>query len=169
MPPNPLLLDIAITLGIAAGILFGVALAQMARGIRPQASKAETAAPRPQPAGTIEDQESAPDAKSPADEETKTGLTLPVHFAGMPQIPPLDWLDLVRIGTALTGLAAIVFVVGRGAGTPTPLAASIGAILCLAAAGLSATAARYLAEIHPGRFPRPRDFAAARACSPGSL
>ena len=153
MLPNPFLLDIALTLGIAAGVLFGVALAQMARSIPPRASKAKLPATDPQSAEAIEDQEASPDGKSPADKETQKGLTLLVHFAGMPQIPDLELLDLVRIGTALAGLAAIVFVVGRGASAPTPLAAVIGAILCLAAAGLSATAARYLADIDAGRFP----------------
>jgi regulator of protease activity HflC (stomatin/prohibitin superfamily) len=152
MLPNPFLLDIALTLGMAAGILFGVALAQMARGTRLKAFKAASAPPEPPQA--IEDQESSPGAKPPPDEETKKGLTLPVHFAGMPTIPHLEWMDLVRLGTAGIGILAIVFVLGNGAaGVPTPLAAAIGAILCLAAAGLAATAARYLADIDPAGFP----------------
>jgi regulator of protease activity HflC (stomatin/prohibitin superfamily) len=154
MLPNPFLLDIALTLGNAAGVLLGVALTQRARRTQPEESKAESAATTRQPAEAIEDQESSPHAKSPPDEETKKGITLPVHFAGMPAIPHLEWMDLMRMGTAAAGLVAIVFVLEIGvAGAPTPLAAAIGAALCLAAAGLSTTAVRYLAGVDPTRFP----------------
>lgn len=53
------------------------------------------------------------------------------------------------------GVLAIAFLPrpSTAAGAPTPLAAAIAAALCLAAAGLSATAARYLAGADPARFP----------------
>ncbi|HTX34320.1 MAG TPA: protease modulator HflK [Bryobacteraceae bacterium] len=154
MLPNPFLFDVALTLGIAVGILSGVALAQMARGTPPKATKAESAATPPQPAETVEDQDSSPETQFPPEEEPAKGLTLPVHFARMPPIPHLEWMEMVRVGTAGAGLLALVFVMrNRPAASPTLLAAAIGATFFLAAAGLSATAGRYLADIDPARFP----------------
>ena len=154
MLPNPFLLDIALTLGIAAGILFGVALAQMARGAQSKASRAQSTAQALPPAETIEEQSPSAEPQPPKEEEPAMGLTLPIHFAGMPAIPHLEWMDLARMGTAGSGLVGIAFLLrNRPADAPTPLAAAIGAALCLAAAGLSVTAARYLADIDSARFP----------------
>ena len=154
MLADPVLVDVAAAMGIGAGILLGVALAQLARGIRPKNSKSGSAVMAREPAKAIEGQNPLAGAQAPPGGEVPKGLLLPVHFVGLPQIPHLELLDLVRIGAAAAGLLTIVLVLGNSAaGAPTPLAAAIGVVLCLAAAGLSATAARYLAGVDSGRFP----------------
>jgi hypothetical protein len=60
-----------------------------------------------------------------------------------------------RVATAVAGLAAIGFLLllKSPAIAPGPVKAGIAASLCLIAAGLAATAARYLADIDPAQFP----------------
>jgi regulator of protease activity HflC (stomatin/prohibitin superfamily) len=70
-------------------------------------------------------------------------------------IPPVRNPETVRIGTATAGGLAIglIQLMSLPDIRPDPLEAGIGAALCLVAAGLAATAVRYLAEIDPARLP----------------
>jgi regulator of protease activity HflC (stomatin/prohibitin superfamily) len=136
---NPVLLDAAVTLGLAAGILIGVAAAQYARA-KPFHSE-EVAAPPPvspeQPALKV-----------------KAGLALvPLRIWRWVREPKI--LGRIRLGTAMVGALAIiqVLIFNASAVAPSPMAAGVAAGLSLVAAGLAATAARYLAGLETARFP----------------
>jgi regulator of protease activity HflC (stomatin/prohibitin superfamily) len=142
---DPFLLDTAVTLGIASGILAGVALAQAARAKPPKSREAES--------------ESLPAelAQAPAQvmaEQNTSPITQPPPKADGSEE---DWAGIVRRGTAAAGASAIVMVLpfsfAAAAIAPTPLVAGIVATFCLAGAGLAGTAARYLAGVDPSRLP----------------
>jgi regulator of protease activity HflC (stomatin/prohibitin superfamily) len=142
MLANPLLLDASATLGISAGILIGVALVQAARAEPAKGRAARAAA-----------------ATAPDTTEQDPSIGAPAAGAGpaarrLPELPVLELVRLVRIGTGSAGALAILFLLDQKTTVaPTLLAAGIAAALCLAAAGLSATVARYLAGVDASRFP----------------
>ena len=131
---NPLLPDVSVTLAIGAGILLGVALVQAARAEPAKGRAAVVAA--------------AAGATAPAttdDARPESGRS--------PDRPVFELIGIVRLGTGVAGLLAIVFVLdGKPTVVPTLTIAGVGAALCLAAAALSATVARYLAGIDSGGF-----------------
>lgn len=139
---NPLLLDTSATMVISAGILLGVALVQAAR-CKPAKSRAAVAAAAPAETDrAITDTSTGPP-------EAGARLTVRKLSGSM-----VELILMVRIGTASVGALAIVFSLDeRATLVPTLLAAGIAAVLCLAAAGLSATVARYLAGVDASRFP----------------
>jgi regulator of protease activity HflC (stomatin/prohibitin superfamily) len=139
---SPILFAVAITLGISSGILYGVAAAQNAR-TKPAKLGDEV------PAGA------APAVETP---ESKKAISGPKALN--------DWLrqrlqDLgqnrtIRVYTAISGWFAIAFILfemNMTANSLSLLKASLAALLCLIAAGLSATAARYLREVDPAHLP----------------
>ena len=67
----------------------------------------------------------------------------------------LEPLQVVKFGTAAAGILAIVVAIPQdvSAATPSLQVAGITALICLVAAGLGATAAHYLADLEPIRFP----------------
>jgi len=143
MVPNPLLLDVAVTLGMAAGILLGVATAQVLRARAPRdhepASTLTPATPTPEP----------PEAD---------GAETPAPAVGawkLPDLPNVDSIWTITIVIAAGGAQAIVLVLLKGASfsAPSLLAAGLAAGFCLVAAGLSGTAARYLEGVDPSRLP----------------
>jgi len=172
---DPLLLDVALTLGIAAGILLGVIVAQSARAKPPKVRETASGVAPAETARPIADQSDAP--LVPDTSASDTG-SLPVAASGggkgrlrsirmgwradsptapawrvpdLSEFGPFGW---VRIGIAIEGGLAISSVLGSGTkASPTLVAATTAAILCLAVAGLCLTAARYFAGVDPMRLP----------------
>jgi regulator of protease activity HflC (stomatin/prohibitin superfamily) len=148
---NPVLLDAAVILTLSAGALMGVLVAQRARA-RPQKpdqgitdpafEEGSDASPSPRDAGVADDPKAGPLAPKGVAEVGR-------------RLRELGAIGNVRIGTAATGVLLILRVLVRGAVMTPPalLAATIAAFLCLVAAGLAATAARYFAGIEPTRLP----------------
>jgi regulator of protease activity HflC (stomatin/prohibitin superfamily) len=136
---DPLLLDAALTLGLSAGVLLGVAAAQAARA-EPPAGGQDVMPPEagaaPAPQGPEAAAESFPLMMW-------RGLQKPEGMRG------------VAVYMAVLGSLAVFLLLFRGfaPGAETPRAAAIAAFLCLLCAGLFGVAARYLAPIDPGRFP----------------
>jgi regulator of protease activity HflC (stomatin/prohibitin superfamily) len=134
-----LLLDASVTLGVSAGILLGVALVQAARAEPTKAHAAVSAA--------------ASTPTAPANRDHDSSIGEPADRR-LPELPVLELIRLVRIGTASAGVLAILFLLDEKTTTlPKLLAAGVAAALSLAAAGLSATVARYLAGVDASRFP----------------
>lgn len=126
---NAVLLDAALTLGLAAGVLVGVAAAQSIRAHKRKEDDSAT--------GYI-----APE---------RNGFRLRLAMARR-RIRALarhiDGVSAIRFGTGVLGVAAVVLllVLAHPAKTPASRAIAIAAGLCLVAAGLAATAARYFAD-----------------------
>jgi regulator of protease activity HflC (stomatin/prohibitin superfamily) len=95
-------------------------------------------------------------ATAPAITEQDPSIGAPVGPAArrLPVLPVLELIRLVRIGSGAAGALGILFLLDQKATVvPTLLGAGIASALCLAAAGLSATVARYLAGVDSSRFP----------------
>jgi len=147
---NSVLLDVAVTLVLASGILVGVAVAQAARAKPPgrdeglpgvtDAAQADMRIP---PSVPSRSEAAAANRLLPI-----TRLWIPLRFSGF-RIVHIDR------GTAAIGIAGIILVLTPTiAETPlSPLAAGIAASLCLGAAGLTAMAARYFADIDETHLP----------------
>jgi regulator of protease activity HflC (stomatin/prohibitin superfamily) len=134
---DPLLLDAAVTLVMAAGILLGVALAQISRARLPKSREAAL------------DAMATASAQISANQDASAVAMAPVEVDR-----PEDKIGMVRNATAATGAVAIFVVLQPGdVAIPTPLVAGIVAALCLAGAGLCGTAARYLEGVDPSRLP----------------
>jgi regulator of protease activity HflC (stomatin/prohibitin superfamily) len=163
---NPVLLDTAVTLGIAAGILLGVAVAQ---GVRLRSSQNREDVPLLPPTEEAGLSGTSPEGGEPTGLRVKIDRLLKTKLKPLKIDPRLagllrnarDWardltaIGRVRIGTAIAGLVGIVLVL-RAYLPETflaPRTAGIAAVLCLIAAALAATAARYLASIDTARLP----------------
>src|SRR5260370_38468865 len=115
-----LLLDAAVSLVIASGILLGVALAQVSRG-RPEKGRELVSLAMP-----------ADSAQITAHRDTAAVAQDPLEADGTEG----NKIGVARNGTAATGAGAILVALQPGdVATPTPLMAGILAALCLAAAG----------------------------------
>jgi regulator of protease activity HflC (stomatin/prohibitin superfamily) len=154
---NAVLLDIAVTLGISTGILTGVAVAQTVRS-RPS---------KPPTPLMIDEELAAPEPVA----ETKTAV-LPEEPSkwDIAKVSPrltaarawiANWfknhgaIGIIRLGTAVAGVIGIIVVLRSTIPeiSPTPMFAGISAGICLVAAGLAATAVRYLTELDPSVLP----------------
>lgn len=148
---NPVLLDAALILILSTGILLGVSVAQSAR-LRPPKSDQRISVPAPEEQADT----SAPSQDPPGadDRDVKSAPANRVVAIGR-RLRSLGAIGEIRVVTATAGALAILSVLRRDAFPipPAPLAAGIAAALCLVAAGLAATAARYLAGIAPARLP----------------
>jgi hypothetical protein len=149
---NPVVLDAAVTLGLSTGILIGVASVQHARAKPP---KSDVGLSRP-----VQVQEAAetpaPTPVSPSDAD---GVPAP-HPTRLPvwlwrRFQELMKLGNVRDRTAAAGALAIglVLLLDLPGNSPPLLVAGLAAALCLGAAGLTATAVRYLDDIDPAQLP----------------
>jgi hypothetical protein len=148
---NPVVLDAAVTLGLSTGILIGVARVQHARAKPPKSDVALSSPVRAEEAETP-----APTPVSPTDAD---GVPAP-HPTRLPvwlwqRFQELRKLRNVRDRTAAAGALAIglVLLLDLPGNSPPLLVAGIAAALCLGAAGLTATAVRYLADIDPAQLP----------------
>jgi regulator of protease activity HflC (stomatin/prohibitin superfamily) len=148
---NPLLLDGAVTLGLATALLIGVALAERVRLRQPRSE------PDPGAAAPPAEEPVPPPVPAAADEEDSPADSLPRRL----RLQARDWyrdfgpLARWRRGVAGAGTVAVVLAL---LAQPSPVrlaapAAVTAAALALLAAGLAATAARYLAGVEPAELP----------------
>lgn len=160
---NPVLLDIAVTLMLASGILIGIAAAQLARA-RPPKTVEETSIPEliaePEaaaPSETVAPAESvAPPEKSPQWDPAKVSPRLTAARAWISsRISNLEPMEMIRLGTTSAGLAGIIFVLQPAIPelSPSLMVSGIAAALCLGAAGLAAMGAHYFVSIDGNRLP----------------
>jgi len=171
---NPVVFDAAVTLGLSAAILIGVARMQAARLKPPKGDEGAPIPPPPPDAGVPAEtpvstgpQTSGSPPSAPA---TSGGLAayLGIGFSKDPPArsrPNGGFLVIWRwfrdlgekrlVGLTSAGYACIVLPLMLSFPTTQlgPLAAGIAAAGCLAAAGLAATAARYLAALDPAGLP----------------
>ena len=146
---NRVLVDAAVTLAIASGMLIGVALAQSARTRAPRPDTEAPIAPSAaEPAATGEE------GSAIAEGSTATsGASVLWRWIEWPR--DVDAVDTARGGTVAVGLLAVglVLLLDFAPVSLPALTAGLAAALCLAAAGLAATAAHYLADVDPERLP----------------
>ena len=164
---NPVVLDTAVTLGLSASVLVGLALTQAARAKPPKPKpEAPTVAPSRPMASSESAELSAPAALSePAEAPAPTPVSTALRVPSVVSERVLAWVsnwsrDLedmgsVRIATGVAGLVIIVLLLRN---PPLVAAASLtvyitAATLCLVSAGLAGTAARYFADSEPAVLP----------------
>lgn len=156
---NAVLLDVAVTLGIMDGILIGVAVAQTLRARPPK---------QEEPVSTPELIAESESAVVPADVPTEIPEQLPKW--NIAKVSPrltaararisgwfkkLGVLGILRLLTAGGGMVGIILVLtSTSPEIPlTPLIAGIASAVFLVAAGLAATAVRYLTDLDPFVLP----------------
>ena len=158
---NLILLDVAVTLGISTGVLAGVAVAQneRAKPPKPKVSDEVSAPPAPIETTVERDTQATTEITAPVVEDSNAKRRpLKAVFDIGRQLRDLEGPELitrVRIGTGAAGLAAIGLMLLANLYTlalPT-LVAAIAAAVCFIAAGLGATAVRYLADLKPALLP----------------
>lgn len=154
---NPVLLDIAVTLGLATGILIGAIASQTIRARPPRRdeensnaepiAKTETAASPEEPAKSDEPRKFDAAKISPRLTAARAWISS--------RMRKFDLIETIRVGAAAVGIAGTLFVIRPTLPEvpPLPFDTGIAAALCLAAAGLAAMAARYFATIDPDRLP----------------
>ncbi len=148
---NPVVLDAAVSLGLATGILIGVLESQIARAKPPKSD-----AGPPMPAPTEKPETPAETPATPEADGSKQSPLQRVHAAWhWLWLHDLGTKEIFRIGTAGAGFAVIaILLLFNFAPTPVaPLMAGIVAVLFLGTAGLAATAAHYLADIDSAWLP----------------
>src|ERR1700693_3611983 len=154
---DPVLLAVAVTLGLSAGGLAGVATAQVMRPRPPQRAEVSMAFVLEEPpAAETPEAEGAEDAAT----EMRVAVKLRSRLTAVSRRMALWYggrgsLGKIRLGTAVVGALAICFLllIDTSGFPPYPLPAAIAAALCLIAAGIAATAVRSLGEIEPAQFP----------------
>ena len=148
---NSVLLDVAVTLGLATGILIGVAAAQIVRA-RPPKRNEETSSPEPvAETGTP----ALPEESSKWDiAKLNPRLTAARDWISS-RLVNLGAMGIIRVGTAVAGAIGILLVPRPAIPeiSPTPILTGIAAAICLGAAGLAAMGARYFAGIDAERLP----------------
>ena len=143
---NPVLLDVAVTLGLATGILIGVAVARTA-WVRPTKRAEEISIPNPVP----EPEKAVLSKDSPTWDAAKVSPRLTAARAWVSsRVRNLGALETIRASTIGAGVIGIIFLLLRPTlpgSAPPLLVAGIAAGLCLGAAVLAAMGARYFASI----------------------
>jgi len=180
---NPVLYAVAITLGISTGVLAGVVTALILRGRPPKSEPELAPPAPVEEVEIIDTAPSSPEGMPPPLQESETTPeqpeSIPVPNRKLPQWAEVvlrgsirgglqqsglrigKWLrdhgpvGVVRIGTAVVGAIAILDVLWRGLPmtAPTSPMAGIEAAIALVAAGLVATALRYLSGIDSTALP----------------
>lgn len=154
---DPVLLAVALTLAISAGALAGVATAQAARLRPPQRAEismslalAELSPPDVEESDASQD--AAPELR--VAERLRSRLTTVSHRMAV-WYRGGETLLRIRRGTAIAGAIAIWLLLGTDTSgfPPHPVTAAIAAALCLIAAGVAATAIRYLGDIGAAQLP----------------
>ena len=148
---NPVLFDMAVTLGFAAGILIGVAVAQATRAVKPQSHHEVASVAPPEQAEATEKADVSPTRNFfGLASRIRTARVLVRRWS-----KNLGLIGMVRIAAGTAGALAIGFLLLLGILPVNPAALILGitAAIFLGGAGLAATAARYLSEIEPTQFP----------------
>jgi len=151
---NPVLLAVAVTLGLASGVLSGVHVAQTMRSHPQDRVEVEPT----QDAPVSQDSEPSEIANAPTTTRTIANfqaVLFRVMRTAAQWVRDRGVLDKIRLATAIVGANAIVLLLLKGTSgyPPDRLPAGIAAALCLIAAGIAATAVHYLAAIDPAEFP----------------
>lgn len=152
---NPVLMAVAVTLGLASGVLTGVHVAQTMRA-RPASAESNGESKKDMPVKP--DPKPAEDMSLPPTIWTIANLqALLLRGIGMTRhwVRDRGIIDMIRLGTAVVGANAIVLLLLRSTSgyPPDSVPAGVTAVLCLIAAGIAATAVRYLGAIDPAEFP----------------
>jgi len=160
------LFDVALTLLLACGGLAGVAMAMRERARKRDTISLSEATATGEPPEVEKPDGDLPNGDLPkgaGDLAAKVGAWLRAMRVSLiragkwaaSEIHELGVLLLIRIGTAVAGVAGIAYILRLD--LPTLLlsrtAAMVGGGACLVAAGLTATAAYYLAGLDSARFP----------------
>ena len=154
MLSQPVLLDVALTLGIATFVLVGVAVAQ---GFRARSMAID-------PAAMTESYQERFEQETPAstsdNSSSRSRSKLAARFVALSTRTKRWFRDLgaigrIRVGTGIAGLFGIFFLfrMSSPAATPTVIVALSLAVGCLVASGLAAIAVRYLADVDRSSFP----------------
>jgi uncharacterized membrane protein YedE/YeeE len=154
MTSNAVLFEVAITLGLAAGILTGVAMAQSAR-----ARLTASDQPIPQPAPADAEAESAVQSPQKLEPSILIRRLKLICTRGRQWLQTLGALGSIRVDTAIAGTIAgfSILMLKLPENRPDPLLAGvIGGSVCLLAAGLAAIEARYLGQIDLTQLPEAR-------------
>ena len=167
MLDNAVLLNTAVTLGISTGALIGVAVAQLMRA-RPAKTADAIAIPAPEPDATsfaAQEMSANPDDAASA---VSSQLPSRVDRSGVSArlaeltVRAREWvsnrgaLQNISMATAIAGAvaSALVFQTSSDStSSPTSFVAAVAAAMFLGAAGLGATAVRYLTELDPAQLP----------------
>jgi regulator of protease activity HflC (stomatin/prohibitin superfamily) len=165
---NPVLPDVAVTLLIASGVLAGIAVTRARRTTGsaalevPAAPERESEFPRTfaeqQLAGAVAlPAESAPPSPAIVPQPTTTarlGEIAAQARASIARAQSLSGRD-IRIGTVAAGAIGILSMrlIRLEALPLEPIIAAIAAAACVAAAGLTASAVRYLSDVDRSEFP----------------
>jgi hypothetical protein len=153
MTSNAVLFEVAITLGLAAGILTGVAMAQSAR-----ARLTASDQPIPQPAPADAEAESAVQSPQKLEPSILIRRLKLICTRGRQWLQTLGALGSIRVGTAIAGTIAgfSILMLKLPENRPDPLLAGVIGSVCLLAAGLAAIEARYLGQIDLTQLPEAR-------------
>jgi regulator of protease activity HflC (stomatin/prohibitin superfamily) len=149
---NPVLLDVAVTLGLATGVLIGVAVAQTARA---RAAKSVEEISIPEPAAKPE-AAALPEKPRKLDAAILSPRLTAARVWMVRKLKNLGLMGIIRTGTACAGLVGLILVLLRPTVpgiSPPLLVAGIAAGVCLAAAALAAMGARYFARIEAEILP----------------
>jgi regulator of protease activity HflC (stomatin/prohibitin superfamily) len=149
---NPVLLDIAVTLGLATGIFIGTVVAQT---IRERPSRSDEKATTVEPIAKPETSAISEETPKPGEPPKYDAATTAARAWVLSRMRNLDLIETIRIGAASAGIAGILFVIlpTLPEVPPLPIGAGIAAALCLAAAGLAGMGARYFATIDAHHLP----------------
>jgi regulator of protease activity HflC (stomatin/prohibitin superfamily) len=145
---SPVLLDIALALGIASGVLIGVVTARSERLAPPAPVAGEaTQSPLP-PADGLPDEPEPAEGPSPPSRRLSTSALTHVR-AWLRVLTSRDVVGGIRIVVATGGgLGVALLLLARAGREPLSApTAAIAAALCLAAAGLGGVIARYFAAL----------------------
>jgi regulator of protease activity HflC (stomatin/prohibitin superfamily) len=154
---DPVLLAVALTLGLSAGVLAGVAVSQATRLRPPQRAEIsmslaleEPAVPEAAESEVSRNGEPGP----PIEVKLRSRLIaasrrMTVFYRGG------ETRRWIRLGMAVYGAMVIFALLDSDSSgfPPYPVPAVIWGALCLIAAGIAATAARYLGDIEPEQLP----------------
>jgi regulator of protease activity HflC (stomatin/prohibitin superfamily) len=149
---NPVLLDVAVTLALATGVLIGVAVAQTARA---KSAKSVEDISVPELAAEIE-AAALPEKPRKLDAAILSPRLTAARMWIVRKLKDLGLLATIRTGTACAGLVGIILILLRPSVpgvSPSLLVAGIAAGVCLAAPALTAMGAQYFARIDADILP----------------
>ena len=154
---NPVTSDVAIALGVSAGVLIGVSKAQALRA-RAQGNAARLVSrDRASASVRLDDEEPPIDTVGPAGSGIALEPSRPNRVLAWFQewSRDLGELGTIQVATSVAGLllVCVALLSESPIVAPDTWTAILGVGGCLVAAGLARTAVRYLAEIDPQHFP----------------
>jgi regulator of protease activity HflC (stomatin/prohibitin superfamily) len=146
------LFEVAITLGLAAGILVGVSMAQSARARLAMGGGPDGRGPEIPSPGSDTTAEASPPKIEPSILIRRLKLA---SARSRDWIRNLGFIGTIRVSTAAAGAIALIAVlmISSSPTRPDRFVAAIIAAVCLLGASLAAIAARYLGQIDVDQLP----------------